>query len=161
MQPWLPNEHRRIETRVTHGGHSPAGPGKSVPCRPRVSEEPMNRAKVSGFDLLSSTNSNLLLKAARGRTQVPPATIPSKPKGLSMKPLRYQRAFFTVALLLLFGMPQHVNAQGVGTVTGTITDARTGGPVAGAQISVRDRGLGVLSTESGRFLLINLPEGRL
>jgi hypothetical protein len=78
-----------------------------------------------------------------------------------MRPLRYHLAFSVAALvLLLLGVPQPVTAQ-ARAVTGTITDARTGAPIAGAQVSIRDRGLGVLSSETGRFLIVNLPEGRL
>jgi TonB-linked SusC/RagA family outer membrane protein len=78
-----------------------------------------------------------------------------------MRPLRYHLAFSVAALVLLLpGVPQPVTAQ-ARAVTGTITDARTGAPIAGAQVSIRDRGLGVLSSETGRFLIVNLPEGRL
>jgi iron complex outermembrane receptor protein len=67
---------------------------------------------------------------------------------------------FSVALLLLLGVPQNVNAQ-ARAVAGTVTDARTGEPISGAQVSIRDRGFGAISNDDGRFLIVNLPEGRL
>ncbi|MCJ7629988.1 MAG: SusC/RagA family TonB-linked outer membrane protein, partial [Longimicrobiales bacterium] len=77
-----------------------------------------------------------------------------------MKSICVRLAFFAVAFSLLLGGPQNVQAQGR-TVAGTITDARTGEPVSGAQISVRDRGIGALSNSDGRYVIPNLPEGRL
>ncbi|UCC25706.1 MAG: TonB-dependent receptor [Gemmatimonadales bacterium] len=74
--------------------------------------------------------------------------------------MRYQLAALAAVFLLLLGLPQNVAAQ-ARAVTGTITDARTGEPIVGAQVSIRDRGLGVISNEAGRFLMVNLPEGRL
>ncbi len=69
-------------------------------------------------------------------------------------------AIFAIAFFLLLGVPQEVSAQ-ARAVTGTITDARTGESITGAQVLIRDRGLGALTNTTGRFLLINLPEGRL
>lgn len=69
-------------------------------------------------------------------------------------------AIFAIAFFLLLGAPQEVSAQ-ARAVAGTVTDARTGEPIAGAQVLIRDRGLGALTNNTGRFLLVNLPEGRL
>lgn len=77
-----------------------------------------------------------------------------------MKTVFVRLAFFASVFSLFLGVPQDVNAQGR-TVAGTITDARTGEPLAGAQVSVRGRGLVVRSNDTGRFLISNLPEGRL
>jgi TonB-linked SusC/RagA family outer membrane protein len=44
---------------------------------------------------------------------------------------------------------------------GTVTDAQTMAPVAGAQISIRDTGLGGLTNAQGRFVIMNVPAGRL
>ncbi len=77
-----------------------------------------------------------------------------------MKPTLVHLTLLTTVLLLLLGVPKPVTAQDRG-LTGTITDARTGQPISGVQVSVRDRGLGAVSNEQGRYLLLNLPEGRL
>jgi len=80
--------------------------------------------------------------------------------GVKMKSTSVRLAFFATVFFLLLGVPQEVNAQGR-AVAGTITDARTGETLSGAQVSVRDRGIGALSNEQGRYLLPNLPDGRL
>ena len=77
-----------------------------------------------------------------------------------MKTVGVRLAFFAIVFSLFLGVPQDVNAQGR-TVVGTITDARTGEPLAGAQVSVRDRGRVARSNDIGGFLISNLPEGRL
>jgi TonB-linked SusC/RagA family outer membrane protein len=77
-----------------------------------------------------------------------------------MKPSCVRLALLASAFFLVLAVPQAVNAQDR-TVTGTVTDARTGEPIPGAQVSVRDRGIGALSNEQGRYLLLNVPEGRV
>ncbi|NNM04330.1 MAG: carboxypeptidase-like regulatory domain-containing protein, partial [Gemmatimonadetes bacterium] len=77
-----------------------------------------------------------------------------------MKPSSVRLAFIATVFSLILGVPQDVNAQGR-AVAGTVTDARTGEPISGAQISVRDRGIGALSNAEGRYVLPNLPAGRL
>lgn len=52
-------------------------------------------------------------------------------------------------------------AQNTGTITGTITDLRTGGPRASAQVSVPGTGLGTVSSQQGRYLLPNVPAGEV
>ena len=65
-----------------------------------------------------------------------------------------------VALLLLVAMPQFATAQ-ARAIRGTVTDARTGRPVPGAQVSIRDTGIGTLSNAQGRYLITQVPGGRL
>jgi TonB-linked SusC/RagA family outer membrane protein len=77
-----------------------------------------------------------------------------------MKTIGVRLALFATVFFLLLGVPQDVNAQ-ARTVTGTVTDAQTGAAIAGAQITIRDRGIGTLSNEDGRYLLLNVPEGRV
>ncbi len=67
-----------------------------------------------------------------------------------------------VVLLLLAGVsPQALVAQEQGTITGTVTNAQSGAPLAGAQVSIRGTGLGILTNEEGVFLLLNVPAGRV
>lgn len=49
--------------------------------------------------------------------------------------------------------------QVVGTITGRVTNARTGRPIAAAQIFIRALDIGVLSREDGRYLIPNVPAG--
>jgi TonB-dependent starch-binding outer membrane protein SusC len=50
-------------------------------------------------------------------------------------------------------------AQERGTVTGTVTDAGTQRPVAGAQITIGGTNLGTVTNAEGRFLIPNVPAG--
>jgi hypothetical protein len=49
--------------------------------------------------------------------------------------------------------------QAVGTLTGQVTDARTGEPIGSAQVFIDAIDLGVLSSADGRYLLLNVPAG--
>lgn len=51
-------------------------------------------------------------------------------------------------------------AQQTGTVTGVIRDAVSQEPIANVQVSVEGTGLGVLSQNTGRYLLLNVPAGQ-
>lgn len=77
---------------------------------------------------------------------------------MAFKPIR--ALFLATALLLFAGTSESLLAQ-VRSVTGTVTDARTMAPIAGAQIVIRDSGVGGLTNALGRYLLTNVPEGRL
>ncbi|MGH7129157.1 MAG: carboxypeptidase-like regulatory domain-containing protein, partial [Planctomycetaceae bacterium] len=59
--------------------------------------------------------------------------------------------------LLLAAMP--LGAQETGTVTGIVTDARTGDPVVGATVEVEESASTVLTNVDGRYLLLNVPIG--
>jgi TonB-dependent starch-binding outer membrane protein SusC len=61
---------------------------------------------------------------------------------------------FACALLMLSALP--LLAQ-VGTVTGRVTDARTGAPVIGAQVTITGTSLGIVVDADGRFRLQNVP----
>ncbi|HEX9886150.1 MAG TPA: TonB-dependent receptor [Longimicrobiales bacterium] len=62
--------------------------------------------------------------------------------------------------LLVVGMPRPVTAQ-VRTVSGTVTDAQSGAPIAGAQVVIRDTGIGTVTNDQGRYRLTSVPEGRI
>jgi TonB-linked SusC/RagA family outer membrane protein len=62
-------------------------------------------------------------------------------------------------LLMLVSVPGALVAQGTGTVQGTAVDATTGQPLSGVQISVVGTGLGGITNDQGRFLLLNIPVG--
>lgn len=46
-----------------------------------------------------------------------------------------------------------------GKLTGVVTDAQTGEPLAGVQVYVEGTGLGSLSSDNGRYFIINVPPG--
>lgn len=63
-------------------------------------------------------------------------------------------AFLAFALAI----PAIANAQD-GTVTGSVTDAASQRPVGSVQVYLVDTGLGTLSRDNGRFIILNVPAG--
>ncbi|MGD2124236.1 MAG: TonB-dependent receptor, partial [Gemmatimonadota bacterium] len=63
--------------------------------------------------------------------------------------------------LLAFVTPQGLSAQAQGTIRGTVSNAQTGEPIAGAQVSIRGTGLGMITNNEGVYILTNVPAGRL
>lgn len=63
-------------------------------------------------------------------------------------------------VLLAVAAPTPGSAQ-TGTITGTVTDVETLAPVAGAQVSIPDLGLGALANSSGRFLITGVTPGEV
>ena len=66
--------------------------------------------------------------------------------------------FLVVATIALFGATE-LAAQEGSRVQGQATNAVTGQPLAGAQVFIPGTGLGTLTNEEGRFLLLNVPAG--
>lgn len=62
------------------------------------------------------------------------------------------------ALLAFLLVPSLAAAQ-TGTVQGQVVDASTGQPISSAQVTVEGTGVGGLSNQQGRFLLLNVPVG--
>ncbi|MCY4352837.1 MAG: carboxypeptidase-like regulatory domain-containing protein, partial [Gemmatimonadetes bacterium] len=52
-----------------------------------------------------------------------------------------------------------VQAQSVGTITGTVTDAASGEKLEAVQVHIPTLKLGVVSDEQGRFTIPNVPSG--
>ncbi|MGH7481417.1 MAG: SusC/RagA family TonB-linked outer membrane protein [Longimicrobiales bacterium] len=68
-------------------------------------------------------------------------------------------ALTATALLVLFASaPQAISAQQA--VRGTVTDAQSGQPIPGAQVSVRGTNIGTIAGDDGRYLLPSVPAGR-
>lgn len=65
----------------------------------------------------------------------------------------------SLALLAFLLVPALASAQ-AGTVQGQVVDASTGQPLPSAQISIEGSGLGGLSNQQGRFLILNVPVGQ-
>ncbi len=68
------------------------------------------------------------------------------------------RAVALAIALFAGSLPASLAAQ-TGTVSGTLTNGETGEPLANVQITVEGTGLGVLSNNQGRFLVLNVPAG--
>ncbi|NIP60317.1 MAG: TonB-dependent receptor [Gemmatimonadetes bacterium] len=62
--------------------------------------------------------------------------------------------------LFLLGLPgEGIHAQQTGTVTGTVVNAQTQQPMAQAQVYMVGTGLGALTNQQGRFVILNVPAG--
>src|SRR5690606_9664717 len=64
----------------------------------------------------------------------------------------------TAALLLAAGAFSPAAGQ-TGKLAGIVTDAATGQPLAGVQVTVEGTGRSVLTQPNGRYFLINIPAG--
>lgn len=64
-----------------------------------------------------------------------------------------------IAAVFLLGAGA-VSAQGTGSVTGTVVDAQTMRPLAGAQVFIPNTRYGVLVNNEGRFLMVNVTAGQ-
>ena len=62
-------------------------------------------------------------------------------------------------LALLTALPAALVAQQTQTVSGRVTDASTGQPIANVQITVTGTMLGTLSGQDGRFTIASVPAG--
>jgi TonB-linked SusC/RagA family outer membrane protein len=72
-----------------------------------------------------------------------------------MSKLRWAAA----VLLLLVAVPSALFAQGTGTVQGLVSDATTGQPLSGVQVTLVGTGLGIVTNDQGRYMLMNVPSG--
>ena len=52
-----------------------------------------------------------------------------------------------------------VSSAGAQQVTGRVMDDRTGQPIAAVQVFIADTGIGALTQQNGRYLLLNVPAG--
>ena len=75
-----------------------------------------------------------------------------------MKASRALYAGPILALAALFGQAAPLAAQ-TGQIQGTVVSATTQEPLAGAQVFLAGTGLGTLTNDQGRFLLLNVPTG--
>jgi len=77
-----------------------------------------------------------------------------------MTPRCTGKALALIALLaVLTATAPPAAAQQVGTIRGSITDAATQRPLAGAQVSLPGTGRGALTNNNGAFLLVGVPPG--
>ena len=65
---------------------------------------------------------------------------------------------FWFALIMVFVIAQPLAAQGV--ITGNVTDAKTGEPLAGVNVFIVALGIGASSTADGNYTIDRIPGGR-
>ena len=65
----------------------------------------------------------------------------------------------SLLLALFFGVVPSAFAQ-TGSIRGTVTDAATRRPLAGAQVFVANTRIGTITNSSGGYLLVNVPVGQ-
>ena len=64
----------------------------------------------------------------------------------------------SLLLAIALTIPVGLNAQN-GTVTGQVTDGTSQRPLGSVQVYLVDTGLGTLSRDNGRFIILNVPAG--
>ncbi|NLG63479.1 MAG: SusC/RagA family TonB-linked outer membrane protein [Candidatus Cloacimonetes bacterium] len=69
------------------------------------------------------------------------------------------RCGIALALLAVFA-PAALEAQGTGTVTGSVIEQSTTRPLPGAQVVIGETGLGALTDSRGRYQVLNVPAGQ-
>ena len=65
----------------------------------------------------------------------------------------------TRALVAALLMASNLGAQQSGTVTGQVTDARSGQPISAIQLFISELSIGALAQQNGRYVLLNVPVG--
>ncbi|MDT8342042.1 MAG: SusC/RagA family TonB-linked outer membrane protein [Longimicrobiales bacterium] len=63
------------------------------------------------------------------------------------------------ALAAPLALATGASAQGTGTITGQVTDAANGRPLAGVQMVVQGTNIGSLTNENGRYVITRVPLG--
>ncbi len=73
------------------------------------------------------------------------------------------RKIVLIAVAAVFALfaspPAAASAQTGGSIAGTVTDADSGLPIVGAQVSVPTLGIGILTRDGGQFVLAGVPAG--
>jgi len=89
----------------------------------------------------------------------PRSLVRSERRGAVRAGLRGLVSMPLVALFTLLWIGVPAEAQQTGSVAGQVTQAATGEPLVGAQITVQGTGLGALTNNQGRFVIMNVPSG--
>ena len=69
------------------------------------------------------------------------------------------RVFRLLPYALVAALMLIVPSVGAQQITGRVIDQQTGQPIAAVQVFIPDTGLGALSQQNGRYLLLNVPVG--
>jgi TonB-dependent SusC/RagA subfamily outer membrane receptor len=81
-----------------------------------------------------------------------------EPSGLSAGRWRAVTSGLMALALAAFALP--ASAQDTGTITGMVSDAASGGGLNSVQVYIEGTGLGTLTNQNGRFIIINVPAGQ-
>src|SRR5690606_22084258 len=90
------------------------------------------------------------------RTTLEVVLIRSTQENQGMNTLRCGIALALLAVLA----PVALEAQGTGTVTGSVIEQSTTRPLPGAQVVIGETGLGALTDARGRYQILNVPAGQ-
>ena len=77
---------------------------------------------------------------------------------MTVSSLQLKRSWCVLMAALLLLTPS-LGAQQTGTVTGLVTDSRTGRPISAVQVFITALNVGGLTQQNGRYLLQNVPAG--
>jgi TonB-dependent SusC/RagA subfamily outer membrane receptor len=72
---------------------------------------------------------------------------------------QFLRSALALATLGFVSTAGGLEAQETGTITGRVIDAQSMQPLASAQVAIPGLGIGVLTQQNGRFILLNVPAG--
>ena len=76
----------------------------------------------------------------------------------SLRPLRATKLPAMAAAALALALPSAVLAQ-TGRITGSVLNASNNSPIGVAQVRIGDTGLGMVTGDNGRFVILNVPVG--
>src|SRR5690606_16267299 len=95
-----------------------------------------------------------------GRRDVQPVDLNGRRRAMDR---RWKASLLALVLGLWPGEGEALAAvlQQTGVVQGTVTDARTGAPLTGVQVSVAGTGEGELTNAQGRYTIQNVPAGQV
>jgi TonB-dependent SusC/RagA subfamily outer membrane receptor len=81
-------------------------------------------------------------------------------RSMSERPTRSRFAALALGLAVALALlPSNAGAQQTGTVTGVVTDARSGQPVVGARVEIEGTRLADATNQAGQFRVANVPAG--
>jgi TonB-dependent starch-binding outer membrane protein SusC len=84
---------------------------------------------------------------------------PSERSRRSVAGLPFTLFALALAAICMLALPASAVAQETGSIRGTVTDAATGGPVAGVQVTLRGTTRGTMTDARGAFLITGVPVG--
>ena len=68
-------------------------------------------------------------------------------------------SLFLIMILLLLAVPEYALAQGSGQIQGQVTDAETGEPLPGVNVTIPEIQRGAATDEDGEYVIIGVPAG--
>src|SRR5436309_12224313 len=72
---------------------------------------------------------------------------------------RVSLSVLSSVLVLCAAAPSEAQQREAGTISGVVTEALIGTPLAGARVEIAARQLGATTGANGRFTIVNVPPG--